>query len=67
MNRKFETIVYESSSQEAVTLIKIYIAIRIVFMILLIILGICACVGLHNINESIQHFIYHAFDCCEYR
>lgn len=65
---KITEIIYTELStlenDEKIKLVKLYIALR---FIITTILFIILCFELHSIADEIQHFIYHAFDCCDYR
>ena len=68
---KITEIIYTELStlenDEKIKLVKLYIALRFIFFIITTILFIILCFELHSIADEIQHFIYHAFDCCDYR
>lgn len=61
-----DTHYYESTSDEAIKILRLYVIIRIIFMIIMFIIGIIICIALFDIAKELQHFTFHLTDgtCC---
>lgn len=57
---------YTFDELQSLKIIKYYFIIRIVLFVLLDLAMITLCILLLNISKEINHFMYHAFDCCHF-
>ena len=61
------TEISDLENNAKIKFLKLYVVLKIIFYIIITIFFIILCIELHSIMKEIQHFIYHAFDCCNYR
>lgn len=45
---------------------KIYYYTRLIFMVIIVIIGICICVAINGVTNELQHLVFHMTDgtCC---
>ena len=46
--------------------VKLYLKIRIILSFIFIIILLLLCCFIHGLTEEIQHFNFHAFECCQF-
>lgn len=53
-------------SERFINLLKIYYIVKLLLLALLDVFLLILCIILIYFNKEINHFMYHAFDCCHF-
>ena len=66
MNNNYitDTHYYESTSDEAIKILRLYVIIRIIFMIIMFFIGIIICIAMFDIIKELRHLIFHIDSTC---
>ena len=61
MNNNYITAThyYKSTSDEAIKILRLYIIIRIIFMIIMFFISIIICIAMFDVAKELQHIAFH--------